>query len=302
MADGDVLQHHRLAGARRCDDQGALALADRRDQVDHPRGEVLARPLGDGLEVLRLHLQPLIGIERREVVEVDPVAHRLGRLEVDRVDLEQREIPLAVLRRADLAFHGIAGAQPEAPHLGGRDVDVVRPRQVVGLGAAEEAETVGQDLQRAFAVDRLVVLGEVLEDREHHVLLAQGRRVLDLQGFGKAQQVRWGFCLEFGEMHGRLGWSDGWEIQDGNRRIPLDERGRPMAGARRSRLICCPVGLGNRGGTESAAWRREAANYAGRRIPSIGQLGKAARLFKGFASESSCPDLFRASRPCRDCP
>ena len=79
------------------------------------------------------------------------------------------------------------------------------PGQVVGLGAAKKAEAVRQDLQRAFAVDRLVVLGQVLEDREHHVLLAQGRCVLDLQGFGKAQQVRWGFCLEFGEMHGRLG-------------------------------------------------------------------------------------------------
>ena len=36
-----VLQHHRLAGARRRDDQAALALADRRDQVDDARRVVL---------------------------------------------------------------------------------------------------------------------------------------------------------------------------------------------------------------------------------------------------------------------
>ena len=54
----DVLQHHRLTGARRRDDQRALALADGGDQVDHPRGEILHRSLGDGLEILHLHLQP----------------------------------------------------------------------------------------------------------------------------------------------------------------------------------------------------------------------------------------------------
>ncbi len=101
---GDVLQHHRLAGARRRHDQGALAHADRRDQVDHPRRVVLGRTLGDGLEILHLHLQPAVGIQRRQVVEVDAMAHRVGRLEIDRVDLQQGEVTLAVLRRADLAL------------------------------------------------------------------------------------------------------------------------------------------------------------------------------------------------------
>ena len=38
---GDVLQQHGLAGARRRDDQRALALALRRDDVDDPRRLVL---------------------------------------------------------------------------------------------------------------------------------------------------------------------------------------------------------------------------------------------------------------------
>ena len=201
---GDVLQHHRLAGARRRHDQRALALADRRDQVDHPGRVVLGRTLGHRLEILHLHLQPLVGIQRRQVVEVDAVAHRLGRLEIDRVDLQQREIALAVLGRADLALDRVAGAQAEPAHLARADIDVIRAGQVVGLRAAQEAEAVGQDFQRAFAVDRLVVVGEVFQDREHHVLLAQGRGVLDLEGFGEAQQVGRGFGLEFGKMHRRL--------------------------------------------------------------------------------------------------
>ncbi len=45
-AVGDVLQQHRLAGARRRDDQAALALADRRQQVDDAARQVV----GVGLE------------------------------------------------------------------------------------------------------------------------------------------------------------------------------------------------------------------------------------------------------------
>ena len=67
--------------------------------------------------VLQLHLQPLGGIERRQVVEVDLVLDVLRILEIDEIDLEQREVALAVLGTADLAFDGVAGAQREAPDL-----------------------------------------------------------------------------------------------------------------------------------------------------------------------------------------
>ena len=40
-AVGDLLEEHRLAGLGRADDQGALALADRVDQVDQPLAQVL---------------------------------------------------------------------------------------------------------------------------------------------------------------------------------------------------------------------------------------------------------------------
>jgi hypothetical protein len=89
--------------------------------VDHARRQVL---LG---RVSTLQLQPLVGIERRQIVEIDLVAELLRVLEIDRVDLEQREIALAVLRAADLAFDRVAGAQAEAADLRGRDVDVVGP-------------------------------------------------------------------------------------------------------------------------------------------------------------------------------
>ena len=54
----DVLQQDRLAGARRSDDQGPLALAQRREQVHHARGERLRAGF---------QLQPCFGVDRRQL-------------------------------------------------------------------------------------------------------------------------------------------------------------------------------------------------------------------------------------------
>src|SRR5471032_2293788 len=82
---GDVLQQHRLAGAWRRNDQPALTLADGRQQVHHAARIIVAHGL---------KLQPLMGIQRRQVVEENLVARFLGGLKVDGVNLDQREVPL----------------------------------------------------------------------------------------------------------------------------------------------------------------------------------------------------------------
>ena len=83
---GDVLQQHGLAGARRRDNQGALALADRRDDIDDARRQILAG------RVLNLEPQAFVRIERRQIIEMDFVPGRFRIFEIDRVALEQREI------------------------------------------------------------------------------------------------------------------------------------------------------------------------------------------------------------------
>ena len=50
-----------------------------------------------------LQEQPLVRVQRREVLEVGLLGHRLGVLEVDRLDAQQGEVPLRLLGRADLA-------------------------------------------------------------------------------------------------------------------------------------------------------------------------------------------------------
>src|SRR3972149_6143800 len=87
-------------------------------------------------------------MQRGEVLEQDLVLARLGRLAVDLVDLDQREVALAVLGGADLALDGVAGVQVEAADLRGADVDVVGAREVGRVGGARGGGTVGGGVQR----------------------------------------------------------------------------------------------------------------------------------------------------------
>src|SRR2546426_255394 len=130
---GERLKHHGLAGPGSRHDQPALALADRGDEF-HDAGAVLVR--------IVLQIDPLLRIERGQVVEQDLVAGDFGVLVIDLLDLEQGEVPFALLGRADLAGHDIAGSQVEASDLGWGDVDVVRSGEVVGVGSPKKSEAV----------------------------------------------------------------------------------------------------------------------------------------------------------------
>ena len=62
-------------------DQGALPLADRHDQVDHPGGQLVA----GGLQA-----QPLVRVQRGELGELGALLGLLDRLAVDAVEADQR--------------------------------------------------------------------------------------------------------------------------------------------------------------------------------------------------------------------
>ena len=132
---------------------------------------------------------------------MDLVPDLVGILEIDRVDLEQREIALALLGAADLPFDGIAGAQAEAANLRWRDIDVVRTRQIIRVRRAQEAETVRQHFNDAFADDFDFLAGELLQDREHQLLLAHGAGIFDLMLFGERDEFSWVFGFEVLKFH-----------------------------------------------------------------------------------------------------
>ena len=190
-AVGQALEQHRLARAGRRDDEAALALAERREQVHDAAREVL----GLGLE-----LDARLRVERREVLEEHLLARLLGRLEIDRFDLDQREVAFPVLRRPDLARDGVARVQIELPDLGRRHVDVVGPRQVVVIRRPQEAESVGQGLENALREDEAALLGARTEDLEDQLLLAHAGRALHFQLLGELGEGRHAHVLERGEV------------------------------------------------------------------------------------------------------
>jgi hypothetical protein len=75
-----------------------------------------------------LEVEFTVRIQRRQVVEEDLVLRGLGLLEVDRLDLEQREVALRLLGGPDLTGDRVARPQAEAADLARGDVDVVRAR------------------------------------------------------------------------------------------------------------------------------------------------------------------------------
>src|SRR5690606_38293676 len=109
----DILQDHRLTGPWRCDDESTLPLAQGRGQIDHAARQIL-----DG-GIFDFEMQPFFWIERRQVVEVDSLARCFRRIEIDGVDLEERKVAFAILRRPDLTFDRVAGAQIETAYLAG---------------------------------------------------------------------------------------------------------------------------------------------------------------------------------------
>ena len=88
IAVADVLQQDRLAGARRGDDQRPLALAERREQIHHA---------GRDRRLARFELEPLFGIDRRQLVERFDLDVVVGRHAVDVEDfLEARALAAAM--------------------------------------------------------------------------------------------------------------------------------------------------------------------------------------------------------------
>src|ERR1019366_7176118 len=172
-------------------DEAALALADGGQQVHHAAGVILF----DGFQ-----FEPLIGIERRQVVEEDLVAGFLGRLEVDGIPLDEGEVALAFLWRPDLPADGVAGAQIETADLAGRDVDIVGAGQVVVLRSAQEAEAVGQALQHAFAEDEPAFFGLGLQDLEDQLLFAQTGGAGDVHILGNLVELHNAHVLQLDQV------------------------------------------------------------------------------------------------------
>jgi hypothetical protein len=135
---GDVLEEGRLAGARRGDDEAALAFADRRHEV-HDAGRVT---VGNGLET-----ETFGGADDGELLEEGEVAVIGGLVSVDGGEAEHLKAAIAA---ADFAFDPMAVAKGEAADDLGGDEDVSGALDEVALGIAKEAESLAGDFDDAL--------------------------------------------------------------------------------------------------------------------------------------------------------
>ena len=182
---GHFLENDGLARLGGRGNQRPLALPERRNQVDDSRGE---RP------ITSFELEPLLGIERREVVEEDFVLGIFWSFKIDRFDFEQSKVALTLLGRTNLSFHRVPGSQIEALDLRGRDIDIVRASLVVLVRGAHKAEPVLENLQHAFGKDPGLSFALRTQDGEEQILLGQDTHIGEIQILGVGDQ--------FGQGHG----------------------------------------------------------------------------------------------------
>ena len=205
---GDVLQKHRLTSARRRDDETALTLANRRQHIDDARRVVA---------VIVFEPEPLVWIQRRQVVEHDLFALVIRGVAVYAIDLEEREVTLAVFGGTNLTFDGVAGAQAEAANLRRRNVNVVGTGKVVVVGRAEETKAVGKRLKNAITEDLASVRGVMTQDLEDQVLASHARDILDVEPLTHVDQLGHLFALQLSQVHrvrSSVGWANVGRIDD----------------------------------------------------------------------------------------
>ena len=129
-------------------DHPALALSDRREQVDDPSRHI-------GRVAVDLHTKLLVGEQRGEVFEPGPVLGLVRVLIVDLVDSQQGGILLAAVCRARRTHQVVTPTKSELADLLNRDIGVLLGR-LVTAGPQEPIALVAE-VEVAFDIDWLAI-------------------------------------------------------------------------------------------------------------------------------------------------
>jgi hypothetical protein len=109
--------------------------------------------------------------------------------------LQERQVALTLLRRTDLPQNSISGAEIESLDLGGTDVDVVRPVQVIPILGPQEPVSFREDLEHPLSSQHNVAVQEILLDPEDQVLLAEAGVVGNVELFRELMEVCYALTL-----------------------------------------------------------------------------------------------------------
>ena len=154
----DVLHQNRLTSLRLGNDQCALTLTNRGEEIDDAGREI------SGLRITAKRVL-LIGEERCEMLEGHAVSDGRRLAAVDFLDTCQREVFLAVVWRTHGALQHVASLQAITLDLVGRHVDIIGRRKIVVIAGTQETIAVGHNLEYTVCIDQVVeiVLGLILE-------------------------------------------------------------------------------------------------------------------------------------------
>ena len=141
-----VVQQRGLAGARRGDDEAALAFADGRHEINDARGETVGH---------RLELHALERADGREIVECGPC---LCVLRIGVVDLHDAVNLEAAAALARLGLEPLSVAQAVLFHGLGRHKNIARVRLEKARRVAQEAEALARNFTIAFDIHDLLQL------------------------------------------------------------------------------------------------------------------------------------------------
>ena len=135
------------------------------------------------------------------MVERGALARRLGVHIIDKLDPQQREIALAFFWRPDLAPYAIAGAQTKTANLRLRDIHIVGARQQAR--AAQEAKSVGNDIENAIAEAMTGLFGLGLQKLEDQILFFKAADAANTAGAGQFAQIAQGLGFKLCHVHHR---------------------------------------------------------------------------------------------------
>ena len=124
-------------------------------------------------------------------------------LGIDLFHLEESEVSLVPFGSPDLTGNGVARPKRETTYLGGRNVDVIGPRQVVGIRGTQKPVSVREDLQNPLSGNNDLLIGLRLQYGEDELLFLEPRRTVDMEAFRDLREIPDTHRFQFFQIHTR---------------------------------------------------------------------------------------------------
>ena len=175
----NVLKDHRLAGPRRSHDQSTLTFSNGRNDIDHPRRQILL------CSIFNLEAETLVWIEWCEIIKVNFVPNFFRVFEINKIHLQQRKVALAFLRTSNKSLDGVTGSQPKTTNLRWRYIYIVWSREIIRVWRSKKTKPIRENLDYPLSDYLNVPRCQLFKYGEHQLLFPHYGSVFNLVLLGK---------------------------------------------------------------------------------------------------------------------